>query len=87
MPCQHALRCALTFKHVNGPAKWSSYAKAKYIAEIHQKYNIELAEKQLYVVRGYGKLSADERKEVKQALELIDQAQILNLDRQMVELY
>ena len=24
----------LGFKHVNGPAKWSSYAKAKYIAEV-----------------------------------------------------
>ncbi len=32
----------LGFKHVNGPAKWSSYAKAKYVAEVHQKYNIPL---------------------------------------------
>ena len=30
------------FKHVNGPAKWSSYAKAKYIADIHRKYRISL---------------------------------------------
>lgn len=30
------------FKHVNGPAKWSSYAKAKYIADIHRKYQISL---------------------------------------------
>ncbi|WP_161867216.1 ParB N-terminal domain-containing protein [Pseudomonas yangonensis] len=34
----------LGFKHVNGPAKWSSYAKAAYIAEIHRKYKIPLAE-------------------------------------------
>ncbi|MEW4566140.1 ParB N-terminal domain-containing protein [Bremerella sp. JC770] len=34
----------LGFKHVNGPAKWSSYAKAKYIAEVHEKYNIGLSE-------------------------------------------
>lgn len=34
----------LGFKHVNGPAKWSSYAKAAYIAEIHRKYKIPLAD-------------------------------------------
>jgi len=32
----------LGFKHVNGPAKWSSYAKASYIAEVHRKYRIPL---------------------------------------------
>ena len=32
----------LGFKHVNGPAKWSSYAKAKYIADVHRDYNISL---------------------------------------------
>ncbi len=30
------------FKHINGPVKWSSYAKAKYIADIHNKYGISL---------------------------------------------
>ncbi len=30
------------FKHVNGPAKWSSYAKAKYIADVHREYEISL---------------------------------------------
>jgi len=34
----------LGFKHVNGPAKWSSYAKAKYIADIHRDYKIPLAD-------------------------------------------
>jgi hypothetical protein len=34
----------LGFKHVNGPAKWSSYAKAKYVADIHNTYNISLAD-------------------------------------------
>jgi hypothetical protein len=34
----------LGFKHVNGPAKWSSYAKARYIAEVHQIYGIPLRE-------------------------------------------
>lgn len=32
----------LGFKHVNGPAKWGSYAKAKYIVDIHRKFNISL---------------------------------------------
>ena len=30
------------FKHVNGPAKWSSYAKSRYIADVHRKYGIPL---------------------------------------------
>jgi DNA-binding transcriptional MerR regulator len=30
------------FKHVNGPAKWGSFAKAKYIAEIHNDYNVPI---------------------------------------------
>ena len=33
----------LGFKHVNGPAKWGSYAKAMYIGEVHNDYHIELA--------------------------------------------
>ena len=34
----------LGFKHVNGPAKWSSYAKAQYIADVHKRYSIPLAD-------------------------------------------
>ena len=34
----------LGFKHINGPAKWSSYAKAQYIADVHSKYSISLAD-------------------------------------------
>ena len=30
------------FKHVNGPAKWGSFAKAKYIAEIHNNYRVPI---------------------------------------------
>ncbi len=30
------------FKHVNGPVKWGGFAKAKYIAEIHNIYDVEL---------------------------------------------
>lgn len=32
------------FKHVNGPAKWGSYAKARYITEIHNSYNVPIAD-------------------------------------------
>jgi len=34
----------LGFKHVNGPAKWTSYAKAKYIADVHRNYKIPLVD-------------------------------------------
>ena len=30
------------FKHVNGPAKWGSYAKSKYIAEVHRNHDVSL---------------------------------------------
>lgn len=32
------------FKHVNGPAKWGSYAKAKFIAQIKKEYSLPIAE-------------------------------------------
>lgn len=32
------------FKHINGPAKWGSYAKAQYISQIKNEFNIELEE-------------------------------------------
>ena len=34
----------LGFKHVNGPAKWSSYAKSRYIADVHRKFGVALEE-------------------------------------------
>ena len=30
------------FKHVNGPAKWSSYAKSQYIARVHREFGVSL---------------------------------------------
>ena len=32
----------LGFKHVNGPAKWSSFAKSQYIADVHRNYGVSL---------------------------------------------
>lgn len=34
----------LGFKHVNGPAKWDSYPKAHYIAEVHNSFGVPLNE-------------------------------------------
>ncbi|MXY52589.1 MAG: hypothetical protein F4Y86_08715 [Gammaproteobacteria bacterium] len=34
----------LGFKHVNGPAKWSSFAKAEYIAEVHSSFEVPLSD-------------------------------------------
>ena len=34
----------LGFKHVNGPAKWGSYAKAQYVADVHRRYGVPLDE-------------------------------------------
>ena len=30
------------FKHVNGPAKWGSYAKSQYIADVHRNFGVPL---------------------------------------------
>ncbi len=32
------------FKHVNGPAKWTSFAKANYIAEVRRNYGVGLSD-------------------------------------------
>lgn len=48
LPCLRSTREEawryLGFKHVNGPAKWSSYAKAKYIADVHRNLGVPLEE-------------------------------------------
>lgn len=32
------------FKHINGPAKWNSFAKAQYIVQVHEEFGISLDE-------------------------------------------
>lgn len=34
--------CYVAFKHVNGPVKWGSYARAKYISEVHRNHKVSL---------------------------------------------
>jgi hypothetical protein len=48
LPVLHTTRkeawSQLGFKHVNGPATWGSYAKAQYIAKVHNDYKVALVE-------------------------------------------
>lgn len=48
LPVLHTTRreawSQLGFKHVNGPATWGSYAKAQYIAKVHNAYGVSLLE-------------------------------------------
>lgn len=44
MPSREAAWRYVGFKHVKGAAKWDSYAKAKYIAQVHRDFKISLSE-------------------------------------------
>ena len=33
----------LGFQHVNGPSRWGSYAKAKYVAHVHRDYGVPMS--------------------------------------------
>jgi len=44
----------LGFKHVNGAAKWTSYAKAKYIAHVHNEYGQSLTDIAKQIGDGFG---------------------------------
>lgn len=48
LPCLISAREAawqyLGFKHVNGPAKWGSYAKSQYIADVHRNFKVSLVD-------------------------------------------
>jgi len=44
----------LGFKHVNGAAKWTSYAKAKYIAHVHREYKQSLTDIARQIGDGFG---------------------------------
>jgi hypothetical protein len=58
------------FKHVNGAAKWNSYAKAEYIAQVHEEFGVSLLDIGLQI--------GDTNKTVQrlyQALMVIEQAE------------
>lgn len=43
-PDRQSLWTSVGFRHINGIKPWDSFSKAKYIAEVTEKYNIALAE-------------------------------------------
>lgn len=59
----------LGFKHVNGAAKWTSYAKAKYIAHVHREYEIPLSDIAKQIGDGFGTV-----KKLFQGLMVLEQA-------------
>lgn len=60
----------LGFKHVNGAAKWGSYAKAKYISDVHNKFGVDLDK----IAEQIGDTNKTVRK-LYQGLMLLEQAQ------------
>ena len=64
----------LGFKHVNGPAKWSSYAKSRYVAEVHRKFNVSLDD----IARQIGDTHRTVRR-LYRSLMVIEQAERLKL--------
>jgi hypothetical protein len=61
------------FKHINGPAKWGSYAKAQYISQIKNDFGISLEE----IASQIGDTNKTVQK-LYQGLQVIEQAESLN---------
>lgn len=69
------------FKHINGPAKWGSYAKAQYISQIHHEFGISLEE----IASQIGDTNKTVQK-LYQGLQIIEQAESLNrFDRKDIQ--
>ncbi len=62
------------FKHINGPAKWGSYAKAQYISQIKNEYNIPLSE----IASQIGDTHRTVEK-LYQGLQVIEEAEVLKV--------
>lgn len=62
------------FKHINGPAKWGSYAKAQYVSQIKNEFNIPLEE----IASQIGDTHKTVQK-LYQGLQVIEQAENLNV--------
>lgn len=61
------------FKHINGPAKWGSYAKAQYISQIRNEFGISLEE----IASQIGDTNKTVQK-LYQGLQVIEQAEKIN---------
>jgi transcriptional regulator with XRE-family HTH domain len=69
------------FKHINGPAKWGSYAKAQYISQIKNEFGISLEE----IASQIGDTNKTVQK-LYQGLQVIEQAERLNkFDRRDIQ--
>ncbi len=69
------------FKHINGPAKWGSYAKAQYISQIKNEFGISLEE----IASQIGDTDKTVQK-LYQGLQVIEQAEKLNkFDRRDIQ--
>lgn len=69
------------FKHINGPAKWGSYAKAQYISQIKNEFDIPLEE----IASQIGDTHRTVQK-LYQGLQVIEQAEKLNVfDRRDIQ--
>jgi hypothetical protein len=43
-PSRESLWTSVGFRHINGIKPWDSFSKAKYVAEVHEEYNVPLEE-------------------------------------------
>lgn len=69
------------FKHINGPAKWGSYAKAQYISQIRNEFGISLEE----IASQIGDTNKTVQK-LYQGLQVIEQAENINrFDRRDIQ--
>lgn len=69
------------FKHINGPAKWGSYAKAQYISQIRNEFGISLEE----IASQIGDTNKTVQK-LYQGLQVIEQAEKVNrFDRRDIQ--
>ncbi|HEY5461816.1 MAG TPA: ParB N-terminal domain-containing protein [Hanamia sp.] len=69
------------FKHINGPAKWGSYAKAQYISQIRNEFGISLEE----IASQIGDTNKTVQK-LYQGLKVIEQAESLGrFDRRDIQ--
>lgn len=69
------------FKHINGPAKWGSYAKAQYISQIRNEFGISLEE----IASQIGDTNKTVQK-LYQGLQVIEQAEeIGRFDRRNIQ--
>ena len=69
----------LGFKHVNGPAKWDSFAKAQYVAQVHKEFRVplediarQIGDKHQTVQRFYRALMVIEQAEAAKVFSRVD---------------